>query len=86
MRANRPSQTAILIARSILLKWQQEPFKWAQARERLADLTTALGWQPAAFVDHDKLREHILAPAGLAHWLLARGEVLCHCTRSPHGS
>jgi methyltransferase (TIGR00027 family) len=60
------------------LRWRSEPFQWGCTRVALPEFLRPLGWQAGPVVDHEDLRASILAPLGLAHLSLARGECLCH--------
>lgn len=62
------------------LRWRREPFQWGIARAALAGFLRPLGWQASPVVDHTDLRALVLAPLGLAHLSLARGECLCHAS------
>ena len=62
------------------LRWSREPFQWGIPREKLVAFLQPLGLQAATVADHEDLRAQFLAPRGLAHLSLARGECLCHCS------
>jgi len=61
------------------LRWRNEPFQWGITRAALPGFLRRLGLRCDPVVDHDGLRDQILAPLGLGKLPLARGECLCHC-------
>ena len=62
------------------LRRSHEPFQWGIPRERLAAFLQPLGLLVTAVAGHADLRTRILAPRGLTHLALARGECLCDCS------
>lgn len=62
------------------LRRRSEPFRWGIAHAALPEFLRRCGWQGGPVIDHDGLRALVLAPLGLTHLTLARGECLCHGT------